>query len=417
MSVTGWELRVERLGQHKSGNRVRTYGRYQVYLDDVPIEALAGNVCEAAGPGDNSKANNGRRIAAGRYPLWTQFGAYRSIGYSTNQQVPGEQPMPAVLLQGTDKRSGILVHPAHPPTLYLSSIGCFNPTNPLQPNQEMNYWDSRSRVIALIESLKAHAPAAFAHEISSRIANAWVVVEGEPTHFLDAAPVPALAPKPAALLAAAPGAPTPEPANLPLTRASAIKCASWLMGNYGDKIRAAVVGKPYGAKHLCAIVCQETAYKWLKWIDTMSPDAILAACVFDASGDYPDTSRSAFPVNTAAFRAAYGDAFTDMLIEEANKTRRLQGWSDKPWVYKGYGLFQYDLQYVKSDRVFFENRLWRDFDECLARCCRELDKKLIAVGGELWKAIKAYNGSGARATQYAANVKVFTEYCATVTGG
>ena len=163
-----------------------------------------------------------------------------------------------------------------------------------------------------------------------------------------------------------------------------------------------------------AIVCQETAYKWVKWIDEHDADTIIARCVFDASGDYPGTERSAFPVNTAAFRSEYGDQFADLLIDEANQTRRLQGWNDKPWVYKGYGIFQYDLQKVVDDEAFFRTKLWYSFDTCLARCCQELDEKLARSRGDLWKAIKAYNGSGARADQYASNVRVFSEYCAEV---
>ena len=94
----------------------------------------------------------------------------------------------------------------------------------------------------------------------------------------------------------------------------------------------------------------------------------------------------------------------------------MQGWGDKSWVYKGYGIFQYDLQHVKSDEAFFTEKKWYSFDECLLRCCRELDSKLAATHGDLWKAIKRYNGSGPAAEHYMQNVKVFTDYCAEVTG-
>ena len=119
---------------------------------------------------------------------------------------------------------------------------------------------------------------------------------------------------------------------------------------------AAVLNKPYKVKHLCAIVCQETVYKWLQWIGSQSVDTIVSRAVFDASGDYPGTTRDAFPPNTAKFRSAYGDGITNMLIEEANITRRMQSYSDKDWVYKGYGLFQYDLQHIKRDESFFTQK-------------------------------------------------------------
>ncbi|WP_334539196.1 peptidase S8/S53 subtilisin kexin sedolisin [Bradyrhizobium sp. AZCC 1708] len=390
---------------HKSGSRQRTYGSYQVYIDGTAVPSLAGFICERSGPGDNRTAGNGKRIEAKTYPLWTQFGHYRSIGYSTSQEVAGDPPMPALLLLGTGRRTGILIHPAHPPNLYLSSIGCLNPTNALGPGDLIDFWDSRRRVIALLESLREYAPTAFAHEVSSRIKDASIVVDGEPTRRL-AAPRT----RSTAVMSAA------TALLLPISKASALICARWLMDNFGDKIKNATVGKAYKPKHLCAIACQETAYKWIPWIGHHSTQTIVERAVFDASGDNPGTSRSAFPVNTRAFRDKYGQAFTDMLIEEANKTRRLQGWGNKPWVYKGYGLFQYDLQHVKTAEGFFANKEWYSFDNCLSRVVQELDSKLTAHGGNLWKAIKAYNGSGANAERYMQNVKVFTEYCEEVTG-
>ncbi|WP_207092527.1 peptidase S8/S53 subtilisin kexin sedolisin, partial [Rhizobium ruizarguesonis] len=294
--------------------------------------------------------------------------------------------------------------PGHPPTLFLSSVGCLNPTAPLFPTQTMDFWDSRRRVIALIESLKAFYPAAFRHEATTRIENAWVEIIGEPSERQLATLEPSFA---AAL---------DEPSSLPISRSAAENCAEWLMKNFGDELKAATKGKRYKVKHLCAIVCQETAYKWLGWIDKMSPKEIVERCVFDASGDYPGAPRTAFPKNTAAFLQRYGQQFTAMLIEEANKTRRLQDYSDRQWVYKGYGIFQYDLQHVTDDETFFKERRWYDFDACLLKCCEELDEKLKDSGGDLWDAIRHYNGSGPRAQTYMANVKAFTEYCAPVTG-
>jgi hypothetical protein len=410
MPITGrgWELHVQRLGLHPAGARTRTYGSYQVHVDGVAQPGLEGFMCESPGPGDNRTAGNGKRVEARTYPLWTQFGRYRSIGYARDTSPAGTEPMPGLALAATNNRVGILIHPAHPPAakLFLSSIGCLNPTAALGPGDIMDFWDSRRRVIALIDSLKARFPTAFAHEAMTRLGDATIVIDGEPMNVLGAAAAPAPPPPP----------PPATPASLPISKKSAEACAHWLVDNFGAELRAAVAGKPYGVKHLCAIVCQETAYKWVPWIGAKSVQTIVERAVYDASGDYPGTSRSAFPVNTAAFRASFGDAFTDMLIEEANETRRLQGFGDKPWVYKGYGLFQYDLQKVRSDEDFFRNKRWYSFDQCLDRVVRELDDKLRATHGDLWEAIRAYNGSGPRARQYATNVRVFTDYCAPITG-
>ena len=123
------------------------------------------------------------RIAQGRYPLSTQFGErYVSIGFTSGVQ----HPLPGFLLMGTGHRSAILVHPGHPPNLYLSSIGCFNPTKPLTAEQMMDFTESRARVIALLDSLKAHDPDAFESEDDTPIEKAAMVVDGEPM-----GPVPA----------------------------------------------------------------------------------------------------------------------------------------------------------------------------------------------------------------------------------
>ncbi len=202
----------------------------------------------------------------------------------------------------------------------------------------------------------------------------------------------------------------PEP-DLPISLSQARVATRWLMTHFGDRIRAAVAGKVYGAEHLCAIVCQETAYFWISLIGVHDPATLVARCVLDASGDAPNAPRSAFPKNTAEFRASYGDAFTEMLIQEANLTRTMRGFSPKTWVYKGYGIFQYDLQFVKTDRAYFEERKWRSFDHCLDRVCGELDEKLAVSNGDLWLAIRKYNGSGPRAEQYRVNVQAFTPAC------
>jgi hypothetical protein len=402
----GWELHIDRVGVQRRGNKKRTYGTYQAYRDGQAVADLTGHMCECVGPGDNVHAGSGKRIKQGRYPLWTQFGIYRTTGYSNDTQHAGASHMPGIRLEATGNRTGILIHPGHPPNLFLSSIGCLIPTNPLADNELMNFWDSRARVISLIDDLRRFVPAAFALETMTRIADAWVVVDGEP--------MGAPAPPPVAALTAAMA--LAEPASLPISKSAAVKSCQWLLDHFGDQLRAATDNKAYKVKHLCAIACQETAYKWFNWIGEHDVDTIVARCVFDASGDYPGTDRSAFPKNTAAFRQEYGNSFTDMLIEEANLARRMQGYGDKQWVYKGYGIFQYDLQYVRPDEAFFRQKKWYDFSECLQRCCKELDSKLAASHGDLWQAIKKYNGSGPRAEQYMQNVKIFTTYCGEVTG-
>jgi hypothetical protein len=197
-----------------------------------------------------------------------------------------------------------------------------------------------------------------------------------------------------------------------MTRMQAQSLARWLKDHYGAAMAAALEGTPFDVDVACAIACKETGPYLLQFVQNMSADEALAHCVFDASGDYPGTRRSAFPVNTAAFRGAYGDDFADMLIDEANQTRSLRGIDEAQWVYKGYGLFQYDLQHVLHDEAFFRERHWYDFDECLLRLQAELLEKYDATG-DVMKAIRAYNGSGDAATVYVTHVAQFIEFSKT----
>ena len=196
---------------------------------------------------------------------------------------------------------------------------------------------------------------------------------------------------------------------LPITQKQAYTVAEWIKSNFRSAIDKAVKGTPFSTDILCGIACQESAYFWLPLLKRLSAKEILARCVLDANGDYPGTKRSAFPANTAAFRNQYGDEFANMLISEANATRKLRGFGPQQWVYKGYGLFQYDLQSVKTDEAFFRERKWYDFDECLNRVMKELAAKYKAQK-DLWKAVRAYNGSGAGAARYVNNVGQFASY-------
>lgn len=196
--------------------------------------------------------------------------------------------------------------------------------------------------------------------------------------------------------------------DLPISLSQAKRVTQWLKRNYGPKIEAVTKDTPFPPHIICAITCQETAYFWLKMSDTMKADEVLARCVLDASGEMPSDPRSAFPRNTDAFRGKYGDDFADMLIEEANKTRTIRGMSPKEWVYKGYGIFQYDLQAVVDDKEFFHEKQWYDIDACLARVVGELKHKWARTN-DLWASVKAYNGSGPRADQYRRNVQKFAE--------
>ncbi|MHA3772673.1 peptidase S8/S53 subtilisin kexin sedolisin [Verrucomicrobiota bacterium sgz303538] len=200
-------------------------------------------------------------------------------------------------------------------------------------------------------------------------------------------------------------------ADPPVSISGAQRATAWLKTHYGVQLVNAVQGTPFTVDNLCGIACQETAYFWLPFIDRLSPEEVCARCVLDGTGDVSGTEgdRNVFPRNAAEFRSRYGDSFTQMLIDEANKTRALHaGWSPKQWLYKGYGIFQYDLQFVAEDKEFFLSKLWYSFDECLKRVMQELTRTWNQHGN-VFEAIQAYNGSGARARVYAQNVMVYSD--------
>ena len=199
--------------------------------------------------------------------------------------------------------------------------------------------------------------------------------------------------------------------TLPLSKAQVTKGATWLLGNFGAQITEATSGKPYSRAVVCAIACKETGFIWISRTDTHDGPTLLPLLVGDASGDIEGHPRNAFPKNTADFRAKFGDDFAEMLIVEANKARGLRGLAPARIVYKGYGIFQYDLQHVITDRAFFEERLWHAIDPCLDRLARELDRCFAAASSPR-DAVRRYNGSGPAAEEYADHVMIFANWCA-----
>ena len=198
--------------------------------------------------------------------------------------------------------------------------------------------------------------------------------------------------------------------TLPLTQPQVVTGATWLMASCGPAIRAATAGKPYTPALVCAIACKETGFIWIPRSATMTAAALLPRLVGDASGDIKGTSRRAFPRNTAAFRAKFGDVFTAMLIGEANQARAMRGLPPAHIVYKGYGLFQYDLQHVLTDQPFFEERQWYTIEPCLARLTQVLERTFLAAGGDVHDGVRRYNGSGPAAETYADHVLAYADW-------
>jgi hypothetical protein len=174
----GWELFIQRTSEQSRGGRRRTIGTYQIFRDGAAQAGLRGTSVETKGPGNNHVAGNGRRVEAGTYPLATQAGThYVTIGFLVSND-PDQTPKPGLELLDTGNRTEILVHPGHG---FLASIGCINLTGPLKSGAtDIPFVNSRDRVIAAIDNLKAFCGPNFPHHNGKPIANATVVIDGEP---------------------------------------------------------------------------------------------------------------------------------------------------------------------------------------------------------------------------------------------
>lgn len=181
--LNGFVIFVQRsrTERREDKNFSRTVGTYYVTYEGEKLPNLEGATAEREGPGDNSR--NGvlarRRLQAGAYPLFTHAGAdnkYRTLGFAE----PGGlqvRPWPALRLEETGDRGGILLHPA---AGFLMSVGTINLSKPLNgPTDDIDFQDSRARVIALIEAMKANMRGNFPSTNNVRIQNAWIVIADE----------------------------------------------------------------------------------------------------------------------------------------------------------------------------------------------------------------------------------------------
>lgn len=180
---SGFCIHLQRVRQEKRATMTyaRTIGEYQCYWNGAPLSGLCGQIVERGGPGDNTDEIgdlHDRRIKAESYTLAIQDGAkYKTYRYDTQDKTPTGRPRPGILVEKTGEREAIVIHPGKG---YLSSVGCLNPSAGLKDaNSNIDFSDSRSRVIAIIEAMKGVMGDRFPS--SGRIPDATILIEGEPT--------------------------------------------------------------------------------------------------------------------------------------------------------------------------------------------------------------------------------------------
>lgn len=229
------------------------------------------------------------------------------------------------------------------------------------PKDIIKYTDSKRRVVALIENLKARTGASFPAKAEKLIPRASIVIEGEPGPGINVL-----------LERIGGGKKGKKPSRLQ-------DGIHWFKAQFGDRISRAIANTPYSLDLVAAIAVQETYGDcWSGQFDKLPIDRLLQICVGDTK-DAP--GRKAFPqTKTVLLKDKNGQAIFDIAraalldIATYNST---YGKIAKKYPNKfchGFGIFQYDIQHAqKTDNPqFFLQQKWVDFDACLKMLLVEL---------------------------------------------
>jgi hypothetical protein len=153
----------------------------------------------------------------------------------------------------------------------------------------------------------------------------------------------------------------------------------WFKREFAAEIEPALSSTAFSVDMLTAIACQETGYIWARLRKTLSVQSVLELCVGDTIDAKPGGGgRRAFPKNKAELLShARGDemfAIARQCLEDIashlNDFKPAANSSNK--FCRGFGIFQYDLQFFKIDPDYFLQRRWRDFAACLGVAVTEL---------------------------------------------
>src|SRR5436190_14359233 len=144
----------------------------------------------------------------------------------------------------------------------------------------------------------------------------------------------------------------------------------WFKVSFHRAIEDAMEGLPFSVDMVAAIAYQETGYLWSPLVDRLPVDELLKVCVGDTI-DAPN--RSAFPkTKTDLLNASRGDEMFRIAREALVAIGRFDSGyakiaNNRPNKFcHGFGIFQYDVQFYKTNPDFFLEKKWYDFSECLA---------------------------------------------------
>jgi hypothetical protein len=150
----------------------------------------------------------------------------------------------------------------------------------------------------------------------------------------------------------------------------------WFKNTFGGAVATATANTPYTLDFLTAIAVQESFEIWGNIFDSHPTDKVLELCVGDTI-DGP--SRKAFPTSKSALlsmpRGAEVFAVAREELEavgQVNASYHRIAISNPNKFCHGFGIFQYDIQFCKSDSDYFINKGWKIFANALAKAITEL---------------------------------------------
>ncbi len=158
----------------------------------------------------------------------------------------------------------------------------------------------------------------------------------------------------------------------------------WFKKTFFTEIDEAVTGTPFSLDMLAAIAAQETGDIWGPLRNQLSVPELLEICVgdtLDASG-----GRSAFPKRKLDLLASprgqeMFQIAHDALVNMAKHVAPYATVARNPSKFcHAFGIFQYDIQFFRTDPEYFLERQWRSFDSSLAKCIEELQSAMARMG-------------------------------------
>ncbi|HEU4766930.1 MAG TPA: hypothetical protein VFS77_06130 [Pyrinomonadaceae bacterium] len=160
----------------------------------------------------------------------------------------------------------------------------------------------------------------------------------------------------------------------------------WFKQNFHAKIQPALQGTPFTLDLLTALACQETGEVWpiLRKQQSLDLAKILELCVGDTLDS--DRGRSAFPKTKAELVAhpKGEEMFTvarQALVDMSQFVQSYRGAASRPKKFcRGFGIFQFDLQFFKKEPDYFLQKRYADFDACLEKALAELTHAKNGIG-------------------------------------